>query len=345
MKLFIKKLKNAVIISSLAVLAACGSGDDSSLEGSNATRLNGSGSSFVFPVMSQWATEYNQIKGLEVNYQSTGSGAGLRQINERIVDFAASDKPLSIDELNAQSLQQYPLVIGGIVMVVNLPGVEANQLLLSGEVIADIYMGNITEWNNPALVALNPNINLPDTAITPVGRSDGSGTTYNLADYLAKVSSEWQEEVGVETSLSWKAESMVTSRGNAGIANMVERFPGSIGYVEYAYALEGNLAYTKLINRAGQAVSPTEESFQSAASFANWQPQNGFELILTNQPGAYSWPITATVFVLFENDDKQNTKEVKSFLTWIYENGQPYASELDYVPLPDDLVQVIEAQW
>jgi len=307
--------------------------------------ITASGSTFAYPVMSKWAERYNELTQVQINYQATGSGAGTRQIQERIIDFAASDTPLTKVELQKHNLIQFPLVLGGIAIVVNLENIKPGELVLDGPTLANIFASHIHKWNDPAIAKLNPTLNLPDLDITVVHRSDGSGTTYNFTDYLSKVSPTWKDEVGIGTMVPWKGD--VGSKGNAGVAAYTGRVPGAIGYVEYAYAHQKGLSWIKLYNQDAQVVSPNKDSFAAAAQHAKWQESDAFNVLLTNQPGVDSWPITASVFILLPTDGKElaKTQQMLHFFDWLYKEGQPIAEQLDYVPLPKEVYQLVTTYW
>lgn len=309
-----------------------------------AADITGAGSTFVYPILSKWSASYNAKTGSKVNYQSIGSGGGIAQIKAATVTFGASDKPLPPDELAAAGLAQFPVVIGGVVPVVNFEEAKAGDMRFTGPLLADIYLGKITKWNDPAIVALNPKMKLPDQKITVVHRSDGSGTTFNWVNYLSKVSPEWKTKVGEGTSVNWPAG--VGGKGNEGVAAYVNQIKGSIGYVELAYALQNKMKYTEVKNKAGNFVDPSLETFQSAASSADWKEQDFYEVI-TDAPGKDSWPITASVFVMMykQPKDAARTKEALDFFKWALEEGQSDAKSLDYVSLPSTLVKQIEAYW
>jgi phosphate transport system substrate-binding protein len=311
----------------------------------HATDVTGAGSSFVFPVISKWATEYSAKSGNKVNYQSIGSGGGIAQIKAATVDFGASDAPLKAEDLQAAGLGQFPSVIGGIVPVINVEGIETGKLELSGKVLADIFQGKITKWNDPAIVALNKGLKLPQTAITVVHRSDGSGTTFNFTNYLAKVSPDWKSAVGEGSAVQWPGG--VGGKGNEGVAAYVKQIKGSIGYVEFAYAKTNNIAYAKLENSAGKVVEPSAKAFAAAAATAKWEDAKDFNLIMTNAPGADAWPITATTWIIMYKEPKNAEKSAAAFdfFKWSLENGQTQAESLDYVPLPKELVSKIENYW
>jgi len=310
-----------------------------------ATTINGAGSTFVYPILAKWADTYRTKTGLGVNYQSIGSGGGIKQIKAKTVTFGASDKPLDIKELDEAGLIQFPIVMGGVVPVVNLKDVKPGELKLTGALLADIYLGKITMWNDAALVKLNPGVKLPAEKINVVSRADGSGTTYIFTHYLSKVSSEFKEKIGNNTSVEWKAG--VGGKGNEGVASYVRQLHGSIGYVEYAYALQNKMTYAQLQNKAGKFVKPDTESFQAAAAGADWKATPGFNLMLTDQAGAKSWPITGATFVLLhkKQDKMETAQEALKFFDWAYRQGDKMANELDYVPMPDSVVKLVEATW
>jgi phosphate transport system substrate-binding protein len=310
-----------------------------------AADITGAGSTFVYPILSKWSDTYNKTTGTKINYQSIGSGGGIAQIKAGTVTFGASDKPLDPKELAETGLAQFPTVIGGVVPVVNIEGVDAGKIRFTGPLLADIYQGKVTKWNDPAIAQINPDLKLADAAITVVHRSDGSGTTFNFVNYLSKVSPEWKSKVGEGTSVSWPAG--VGGKGNEGVAAYVKQIKGSIGYVELAYALQNKMAYAAVQNSAGQFVQPSLASFQAAAASADWKNAKDFFLVITNAPGENSWPITASVFVLVYKQPKNaaGTKATLDFFKWAYENGGKQAEELDYVPLPKALTEQIEAYW
>ena len=303
----------------------------------------GAGASFPAPLYSKWASDYNKATGVKINYQSVGSGAGLKQIEAKTVDFGASDAPLKDEELKAKGLVQFPTVIGGIVPVINVAGIKPGELKLSGQVLGDIYLGKITKWNDAAIVALNPGVALPDAAIAPVRRADGSGTTFGFTNYLSKVNPEWKSKVGEGTAVNWPTGA--GGKGNEGVAAFVGRLPNSIGYVEYAYVKQNKMTYAKLQNAAGNFVSPDDDNFKAAAAGAEWE--KSFYQILTNQPGKDAWPITSATFILMnKTQDKpaQATTALK-FFDWAYKNGDKTAGDLDYVPMPDKVKQIIYKSW
>ncbi|MGN6112933.1 MAG: phosphate ABC transporter substrate-binding protein PstS [Luteimonas sp.] len=310
-----------------------------------AAEVTGAGSSFVYPVLSKWSAAYAEQTGTRINYQSIGSGGGIAQIKAATVDFGASDKPLSATELKQSGLGQFPVVIGGIVPVVNVPGVAAGAMKLDGATLAGIYLGEITRWNDPAIAALNGGLKLPDARITVVHRSDGSGTTFNFTNYLSKVSAEWKSKVGEGTAVSWPTG--IGGKGNEGVAAYTKQVVGGIGYVEYAYALQNKLAFSRMQNAAGNFVQPRDETFSAAAATADWNSAPDFNVIMTNAPGDQAWPITATTWAIMykKPKDAARSKAALDFFRWSFENGQSQAASLDYVPLPPALVQRIEAYW
>jgi phosphate transport system substrate-binding protein len=310
-----------------------------------ATDITGAGATFPYPVLSQWSTDYSTLTGVKVNYQSIGSGGGIAQIKAATVDFGASDKPLNPDELAQFGLAQFPIVIGGVVPVVNIEGVAPGQVKLTGPVLADIFLGKIQKWSDPAIVALNPGLKLGESAISVVHRSDGSGTTFNFANYLSKASEEWKSKVGEGTSIQWPVG--VGGKGNEGVAEYVKQIKHSIGYVELAYALQSKMSYVSMKNRTGNFVDPSLESFQAAAASADWSKVKDFFLVITDAPGPNAWPIAASSFVLMykQPKDAQRSKTALDFFKWALEKGQAQAKALDYVALPEPLVKQIEAYW
>jgi phosphate transport system substrate-binding protein len=310
----------------------------------HATDINGSGSTFVHPVMLSWAAAYNAKTGAKVGYQAIGSGGGVREIKAGRVAFGASDKPLPPEELQAAGLAQFPLVIGGVVPVVNIDGIKPGQLTFTGELLADIYLGKVTRWNDEAITGLNPNVKLPDLKIQVVHRADSSGTTFNFVNYLSKSSAEWKASVGEGTTVRWPTGT--AGNGNEGVVRYVNYLKGGIGYVELSYAIRYSLAYSKLRNQAGTFVTPSLASFQAAAASAKWDAQDFFELI-TDAPGEEAWPIAATVFVLMPRrpTDSSGSSEALRFFRWVLKNGQSEARKLNYVALPEPLVERVEAYW
>ncbi len=310
-----------------------------------AADVTGAGASFIYPVMSKWSSDYAKTSGKQVNYQSIGSGGGIAQIKAATVDFGSSDAPLKPDDLAKFGLAQFPSVIGGVVPVINVPGVASGALKLDGETLGNIFLGKIKKWNDPAIVALNGGVNLPDRKITVVHRSDGSGTTFNFVNYLSKVNGEWKTKVGEGTSVKWPTG--IGGKGNEGVAAYVKQIQGGIGYVELSYALQNKMAYSRMKNADGNFVLPSDETFAAAAASADWANAKDFYLVMTNAPGADSWPITATNFILMYKQPKNaaGAKNAKEFFKWVYANGDAQAKALDYVPLPDALVQQIDAYW
>lgn len=310
-----------------------------------AADVTGAGATFPYPIYAKWAQAYKQKTGVGVNYQSIGSGAGIKQIQARTVDFGASDMPLKADELQKAGLMQFPAVIGGVVPVVNLDGIAPGAMKLTGPVLADIYLGKIKKWNEKPIADVNQGMKLPDENITVVRRSDGSGTTFLWTDYLSKASPEWKEKVGSSTAVAWPEG--VGGKGNEGVASYVQRIKGAIGYVEYAYAKRNKMAYVSLRNKDGQFVAPGDETFQAAAAYADWESAPGFYQILTDQPGKTSWPVTGASFILLHTTQEkpQNAAEVLRFFDWALNSGQQMAMELDYVPMPEPVVKQINAAW
>ena len=308
-----------------------------------ASDVTGAGASFVYPAMSKWSSDYKAATGKEVNYQSIGSGGGIAQIKAGTVDFGSSDKPLPPEELARSGLAQFPSVIGGVVPAFNLPGIAAGAMKLDPDVLADIFLGKITMWNDPRIVATNRGISLPAQKITVVHRSDGSGTTFNFTNYLSKVSADWKARVGEGTAVKWPVG--IGGKGNEGVSAYIKQIRGSIGYVELAYALQNRLAYSRLKNAAGNYIIPNDDSFAEAATSANWASSKDFYLIITNAPGQNAWPITATNFILVRKGGKQGTRSAIDFFRWVYANGDAAAASLGYVPLPDAVVRQVEAYW
>jgi phosphate transport system substrate-binding protein len=310
-----------------------------------AADVTGAGSSFIYPVLSKWADAYKTASGNAINYQSIGSGAGIKQIQASTVTFGATDAPLRADQLDKNGLAQWPMIMGDIVPVVNLEGVNAGEMTLDGETLANIFLGKITKWDDAAIKKLNPKLNLPSSAITIVHRADGSGTTFNFTDYLSKVSADWKSKVGTGTAVEWPVG--VGAKGNEGVSGNIAQAKGSIGYVEYAYAKQNKLAYTALINKAGKTVQPTSEAFQAAASNADWIHAPGYHLILTDQPGDKSWPIVASTFILMHKvpTDKAATAEALKFFSFAFEKGAKMAEDLDYVPMPANVIDLIKKTW
>jgi len=310
-----------------------------------AADITGAGSTFIFPALSKWADAYKKESGAGVNYQSIGSGAGIKQIQAKTVTFGATDAPLKADQLEKDGFVQWPMIMGAIVPVVNIEGVAAGDMVLDGDTLAKIYLGTIGKWDDPAIKKLNPKLNLPSAAIAVVHRADGSGTTFNFTDYLSKVSADWKSKVGSGTAVEWPAG--VGAKGNEGVSGNIGQTKNAIGYVEYAYAKQNKLTYTGLINKAGKTVQPTTEGFQAAASNADWVNAPGYYLILTDQPGEKSWPIVASTFILMHKDatDKAASQEAIKFFKWSFDKGGKMAEELDYIPMPDSVVKLIEKTW
>ena len=310
-----------------------------------AADITGAGATFPFPIYSKWADAYKKQTGNGLNYQSIGSGAGIKQIVSKTVTFGASDMPLKVEQLDKDGLVQWPMVMGAIVPVVNLESVKVGEMVFDGPTLADIYLGKITKWDDPAIKKLNPNVKLPSEAIAVVHRADGSGTTFNFTDYLSKVSPDWKGKVGVGTAVEWPAG--VGAKGNEGVSGNIGQTKNSIGYVEYAYAKQNKLVYTAMVNKAGKTVQPTTETFQAAASNADWTHAPGYYVILTDQPGDTSWPITASTFILMHKNpaDKAASAEAIKFFKWSFENGGKMAEELDYIPMPDNVVKLIQNTW
>ena len=307
--------------------------------------ITGAGATFPYPIYAKWAEAYKAKTGVSMNYQSIGSGGGIKQITAKTVDFGASDMPLTPENLEKNGLMQFPAVMGGVVPVINIQAAQPGQLKMTGPLLADIFLGKIKKWNDPAIAALNKGVALPDEAITVVHRSDGSGTTFIFTNYLSKVSAEWKQKVGENTSVSWATG--VGGKGNEGVASYVKQIHGSIGYVEYAYALQNKMNYTQLQNKDGEFVKPEEDTFKAAAAGAEWEKAPGFYEILTNEAGKKSWPITGATFILMHKiqDKAANAKEVLKFFDWAYENGDKLALDLDYIPMPDKVVKLVQNAW
>ncbi len=310
-----------------------------------AVDITGAGATFPYPVYAKWAEAYRTATGNGLNYQSIGSGGGIKQIKAKTVDFGASDKPLTKEELDQDQLVQWPMVVGGVVPVVNLAGVAPGQIKLSGGLLADIYLGKIKRWNDPAIVALNKGVPLPAQDILVVSRSDGSGTTFIFTNYLSKVSPEWNSGVGSGTSVKWPAG--INGKGNEGVASYVRQQSGAIGYVEYAYALQNKMTYVEMKNREGQFVAPNDKSFSAAASNGHWSAEAGFYEILTDEPGKASWPITGATFILMRKvqDHPDHGRAALDFFAWAYAHGSKSALALDYIPMPENVVKLVQAEW
>src|ERR1700720_2651690 len=313
--------------------------------GAAAVDISGAGATFPYPIYAKWADAYKKLTGIGLNYQSIGSGGGIKQIKAKTVTFGASDMPLKPDDLKEAGLLQFPMIIGGVVPVVNIKGIQGGQLHLDGATVASIYLGDITQWNDPKIKSLNPKLALPSTAIAPVYRSDGSGTNFLFSDYLSKTSPKFKSSIGANTSVQWPTG--IGAKGNEGVANMTTQTDGAIGYVEYAYAKQNKMTYTLLTNKAGTAVAPSAESFQAAASNADWVHADSYYLILTDQAGAKSWPITGASFILVykQPEDPAPVNEALKFFSWAYKDGATMAAELAYVPLPAALIAQVKKTW
>ena len=324
-------MKFTTIIAASFALAA-------SLTSAKAADISGAGATFPYPIYAKWADTYKKQTGIGMNYQSIGSGGGIKQIQAKTVTFGATDAPLSGADLEKWGLVQFPMVMGGIVPVVNIDGINPAQMVLDGPTLADIYLGKITKWDDAALKALNPSLKLPSSAIIVIRRSDGSGTTFNFAHYLAKVSEDWKKNVGVSTALEWPVG--IGAKGNEGVANNVMQANGSIGYVEFAYAKQNGLAYTKMVNASGKTVAPSLAAFQAGAVSADWNSEPGFAVILSNPAGATAWPMTASTWILMyrEAKDAEASAAAVKFFKWAFASGDKMAMDLDYVPMPDSVV-------
>jgi len=311
----------------------------------NEITVNGAGATFPYPVYSKWAFEYNRVTGFKLNYQSIGSGGGIAQIKAKTVDFGASDAPLTVDELNRAGLLQFPMVIGGVVPVINITGIEGGKLSLTPDLLADIFLGKIKKWNEASIKKVNPKVKLPDKDITVVHRADGSGTTWIFTNYLAKVSAEWKSKVGAGKAVEWPVG--VGGKGNEGVAAYVQKVDGGIGYVEYAYATQNKMAHTRLKNKEGVFVSPKIEAFMAAAANADWKNAPAYYMVLVDQPGKDSWPITGASFILVYKDqpDAAKAKAMLAFFDWCFKKGQETAKSLDYVPMPSNVVDMVENSW
>lgn len=349
-----------VIVALSVLLAACGGGSHSAATTSGSPAVAGpaftpralsgdtivgAGATFPYPLYSKWASDYQGLAGVKLNYQAIGSGGGIAQIEAKTVDFGASDAPLTPSDLQANNLVQFPATVGGDVPVINVGGIGAGQLKLTGDVLAKIFLGRITTWNGPAIAALNPGMNLPATQIMVVHRSDGSGTSWIFTNYLFAVSSDWKSKVGAGTEVSWPTG--VGGKGNSGVAAYVQQINGSIGYVEYAYAVQNGMNYVQMENKAGSFVKPSLATFEAAAEHADWAKAPGFYLALVDQPGATSWPITGASFILMQKDQTEaaRAKMVLKFFDWAFKNGQATSQSLDYVSLPASAVSLIEKTW
>ncbi len=310
-----------------------------------AADISGAGSTFIYPIFAKWADTYKTNTGTGLNYQSIGSGGGIKQVEAKTVTFGATDKPLSDDELAKNGLIQVPMIMGGIVPIVNIDGVKPGDLVLDGKTLAGIFLGTIASWDDPAIKALNPSLTLPSAPIVVAHRSDGSGTTFNFTDYLSKESDDWKSKVGSDTAVEWPVG--VGAKGSEGVANSVKQTAGAIGYVEYAYAKQNSLSYAKMVNAAGKTVAPSLDTFAAAASNADFASAKNFNLIITNQPGDNSWPIAASTWVLIHTapDDAAAAGEALKFFDWAYKNGKDQATGLDYVAIPDSVVALVEKSW
>ncbi|NEX61586.1 phosphate ABC transporter substrate-binding protein PstS [Noviherbaspirillum galbum] len=310
-----------------------------------AAEMTGAGATFPYPIYAKWAEEYKKASGNGLNYQSIGSGGGIKQIKAKTVDFGASDMPLKAEDLDAEGLTQFPAIMGGVVPVVNLDGVTPGQMKLTGQVLADIYLGKITKWNAPEIAALNPGVKLPADDITVVHRADGSGTSFLFTDFLSKTNPDFKAKVGASTAVKWPVG--VGGKGNEGVAANVQRIKNAIGYVEYAYAKKNKMTHTQMKNKDGQFVQPDDETFKAAAANADWAKTPGFAVVLTDQPGKSSWPITGASFILMHKAqaDAAKGKEVLKFFDWAYKNGGAMATDLDYVPMPQNVVKLVQDGW
>jgi phosphate transport system substrate-binding protein len=310
-----------------------------------AATISGAGATFPYPIYAKWADAYRKETGIGLNYQSIGSGGGIKQIIARTVTFGASDAPMKAEDLEKNGLVQWPMIMGGVVPTVNLPGIEPGKLVLDGQLIGDIYLGAITSWDDPRIKALNASVDLPDLAIAPVYRSDGSGTNFLFTTYLSNADADFKSKVGANASVQWPVG--IGAKGNEGVANTVKQTEGAIGYVEYAYVKQNKMSYAGLVNDAGKVVGPTAESFQAAASNADWKSASGMYLVLTNQPGEMSWPITGASFILMpkEPTDPAAAKSALEFFSWAYKSGGRMAQALDYVPMPEAVRKQVETLW
>jgi phosphate transport system substrate-binding protein len=333
----------AYVLPFAALLAACGSNSGAPGQPGSGSQITGAGSTFVFPVMSAWAVDYKKQGGVDVNYQSIGSGGGITQVESGTDDFGATDQPLAPDELTKNKLAQFPIVTGGIVATVNIPGLNSGQLKLTGPLLADIYSGKVKAWNDPTIVKINPGVKLPGANIAVVHRSDGSGTTFNFTHYLSQVSASWKSGPGEGKTVNWPAG--VGGKGNEGVAAYVKQIPNSIGYIEYAYVIQNHMTYAALQNAAGNFVSPSAQTFANAAETADWSHAKNFDLVMTNAAGPQAYPITASTFILLPKQPKDaaKSKAAISFFKFALEKGQAEANKLDYVPLPSSLVGQIES--
>ena len=329
----------------LCAAVAVGGASVSTPSMARAADISGAGATFPYPIYSKWADAYKKATDVGLNYQSIGSGGGIKQIKAKTVTFGASDMPLKPEELDAAGLVQWPQVMGGVVPVINLKGLKSGEIKLSGAVLGSIYLGEVKKWNDERIKALNPGVTLPNTHIAPVYRSDGSGTNFLFTDYLSKASQEFGTQIGANTSVQWPAG--IGAKGNEGVANMVKQTEGAIGYVEYAYAKQNNIPYAALLNKDGKAVMPTIQAFQAAAANADWANAKGYYVILTDEPGAESWPITGASFILMPASPKDPAAaaEALKFFDWAFKDGAKLASDLDYVPMPENVVEMVRKTW
>ncbi|HTO81452.1 MAG TPA: phosphate ABC transporter substrate-binding protein PstS [Methylomirabilota bacterium] len=329
-------MKRILAIAALATLA---------WTSAQAGDISGAGATFPYPIYSKWADAYKQKTGVGLNYQSIGSGGGIKQIKAKTVTFGASDMPLKPDDLDKSGLVQFPMIMGGVVPVVNLKGIKPGELTLDGATLASIFLGEVTKWDDPKIKALNANVTLPSTAIAVVHRSDGSGTSFLFTDFLSKTNPEWKDKVGANSSVEWPVG--LGAKGNEGVAGQTTQTDGAIGYVEYAYAKQNKMTYTKMVNADGKVVEPKIAAFQAAAAGVDWSKMPGYYVILTNQAGADSWPITGASFIIVykQPDDPDAVKTALKFFEWAYSDGDKMAEELDYVPIPDSVVSLVKATW
>jgi phosphate transport system substrate-binding protein len=311
----------------------------------SAAEITGAGSTFVYPVLAKWADTYKKATGIDLNYQSIGSGGGIKQITAKTVTFGASDMPLTPENVDKNNFVQFPIINGSVVPLLNLPGIKPGEVTLDGPTIAQIFLGNITKWNDPAITKLNPGVKLPDTAIAVVHRSDGSGTTFIWTNFLSKVSPEWKSKVGENTAVEWPVG--IGAKGSEGVSQNAAQTVGALGYVEYAYAKQNNLNYAKMVNAAGKVVAPTMEAFQAAAAGADWTSAPDFHVIMTNAAGDKSWPVAGSTFILMQTvpTDAADSATALKFFDWGYKHGKQMAEDLDYVPMPDSVVALIEKTW
>ncbi|MEZ5832934.1 MAG: phosphate ABC transporter substrate-binding protein PstS [Dongiaceae bacterium] len=330
-------LKKTLAAAVLATFAFAGLG--------HAADISGAGATFPYPIYSKWADAYKQKTDIGLNYQSIGSGGGIKQIKAKTVTFGASDMPLKAEDLDASGLMQFPMIMGGVVPVMNLEGIKPGEITLDGPTLASIFLGEITKWDDAKIKALNPKVSLPSKAIAVVHRSDGSGTSFLFTNYLSTVSPSWKDKVGANTSVEWPVG--IGAKGNEGVAGQAKQTDGSIGYVEYAYAKQNKMTFANMVNKDGKTVEPSIKTFQAAAANADWEHAPGYYVVLTDEPGAESWPITGASFILVyrQPDDAAAVKTALDFFSWSYKNGDQMAEELDYVPIPDNVVSLVEAAW